>query len=1090
MIPEPALQAVRDRESLFALLHGHLGWPVDPADTFTYDEPLPDGQDRADIAVSRLVPFSGDDPFALILAEFRSPFRRGALRKVLQGIRRNMRASAAYHGRSLEDLVFLCVLPDWEGVRFARFREQEGRQPKLAVFGWERVGLGATRTLREFNLPALRLGRNLLDEPDWSPAKIESWRSAWDVERVTKQFFEEYARVFQSLETAVGDFPDLDARRLYTQNLMNRILFCWFLQKKGWLNHQPDYLARLFDVACRDHERGQRQRQDNFLRDYLHPLFFEMLNSPTEERPANPRWVELHDRLGEIPFLNGGLFEPDPAVDDVVRIPNDAFRPVFDLFGRYQFTITESTPDDVEVAVDPEMLGKVFEELVTGRHESGSYYTPKPVVSFMCREALKCYLETNLERQPAEGIADFVDRHEPNGMRQPEAVLEALKKVRVCDPACGSGAYLLGMLHELLDLRACLFATRQLDPVSVYQRKLQIIQNNVHGVDIDPFAVNIARLRLWLSLSVDYEGARPEPLPNLDFKVEVGDSLLGPSPHQTDLIRQPLIEEFRGLKREYLMAHGAAKRRLRGKIDDVRAEIARHERRDGQADGFDWQVEFAEVFLPEEPMFTIGGASTSGQGLTAQPRSGGFDIIVANPPYVRMELFKPIKPRLRRLFAHVHSDRADLYVYFYARAHELLCDGGAACFISSDKWLRSGYGERLRQLLMEEQDLRLVVDFGELPVFGAATFPGIFLWCRHPHRGVPALWAAVRDLGQCYEEGVGPHARRIGTIGPNAPTAGTATGGGRAATLTDRLADCVPLAQYLDSGIYSGIKTGCNDAFWLDEDEAHRILAAEPACRDLIKPLRRGDDIRKWHVRESGLHVIYTPLHTRIENYPAVLAHLRQHSGGLRARAGAQPWWALQQAQYRDGVWETSKIVYPDICKESRFVMDTTGLYFDMKGFIIPEEDWFLLGVLNPGLAWRLFQHTCAVLGDPHAGGRLQLKRQYVDRLPIPVAGDNDRREVARLATSAQALAVRRHSTARQFATRLGVRTSSVTSRNALEEPWLLTVAEFRAQARRKGVACDEVLFREVHDTTAELTEKITHVEAEIDERVAGLYGL
>src|SRR5207248_460342 len=145
----------------------------------------------------------------------------------------------------------------------------------------------------------------------------------------------------------------------------------------------------------------------------------------------------------------------------------------------------EATPLDVEVAVDPEMLGKVFEELVTGRHETGSYYTLKPIVSFMCREALKGYLGSSVSKEHADAIGRFVDEHEPVGLRDAENVLEALRRVRVCDPACGSGAYLLGMLHELMDLRTCLFSSKNLDPISAYDRKLEIIQRNVYGVDAD-----------------------------------------------------------------------------------------------------------------------------------------------------------------------------------------------------------------------------------------------------------------------------------------------------------------------------------------------------------------------------------------------------------------------------------------------------------------------------------------------------------------------------------------------------------------------------------------------------------------------------
>ena len=165
------------------------------------------------------------------------------------------------------------------------------------------------------------------------------------------------------------------------------------------------------------------------------------------------------------------------------------------------------------------MLGKIFEELVTGRHESGSYYTPKPVVAFMCREALKGYSKTSMPAEHEEALALFVDQNDPAQLRNPEAALHALRMVKVCDPACGSGAYLLGMMHQLLELRESLFAAHVADATKIYDRKLEIIQNNLYGVDLDPFAVNIARLRLWLSLIMDFEGEDPLPLPNLDFKI-------------------------------------------------------------------------------------------------------------------------------------------------------------------------------------------------------------------------------------------------------------------------------------------------------------------------------------------------------------------------------------------------------------------------------------------------------------------------------------------------------------------------------------------------------------------------------------------
>ena len=202
------------------------------------------------------------------------------------------------------------------------------------------------------------------------------------------------------------------------------------------------------------------------------------------------------------------------------------------LFYRYNFTVEESTPLDIEVAVDPEMLGKVFEELVTGRHESGSYYTPRPIVSFMCREALKGYL-TSKTKASAEAIAALVDQATVGGLTEAHGrqILEALDSLKAVDPACGSGAYLLGLLHEMIRIYRLLYSEKLVkDRRSLYELKLRIISHNLYGVDIDPFATNIAMLRLWLSLEV--EADEPLPLPNLDFKIETGDSLLGPDPQK------------------------------------------------------------------------------------------------------------------------------------------------------------------------------------------------------------------------------------------------------------------------------------------------------------------------------------------------------------------------------------------------------------------------------------------------------------------------------------------------------------------------------------------------------------------------------
>lgn len=406
-----------------------------------------------------------------------------------------------------------------------------GRRPRRP--GWPPSGGTRgdphVRTVCEHNLPALGWPADPADASGW----LKAWAAAFDVEAITRRFFADYREVFEAVEAAVKGVPAGEARRLNVQRLFNRLMFLYFIQRKGWLSFRGSktYLRALFDA-------GRAARED-FLNDRLYWTFFYGLNTAGENYDQH-KLPELQEKRGDVPFLNGGLFDLEDGYDkhEAVRIPNAALGRVLDLFARYNFTVTESTPLDVEVAVDPEMLGKVFEELVTGRHESGSYYTPRPIVSFMWREALKHYLAPAGD---AAAVGRFVDAGDPAGLRDPEPVLNALRAVKVCDPACGSGAYLLGMMHELLRLREALFAHRGVDSGTAYDRKLEIIQNNLYGVDIDLFAVNIAKL--WLSLAVDFQGAKPPPLPNLDFKIECGGSLTAPDPQGIPDLYRPLLVE-------------------------------------------------------------------------------------------------------------------------------------------------------------------------------------------------------------------------------------------------------------------------------------------------------------------------------------------------------------------------------------------------------------------------------------------------------------------------------------------------------------------------------------------------------------------
>ena len=716
------LEQVTDRASLFAFLHRTLGWPLEPEDTFTYEEPLLGGAIPR-VQVSRIPPFSASDPFLLLLAEWETPLRRTELREILRNVRARIRTQGAYGSPNLDEIVFVCPTEAYGSVLFAHFEEREGRQPRLEVFGWEATRLDATRTLREFNLPVLALpALDLYDEPDWT-AGYKRWLSAWDVHAVTNDFFNDYKKVFDLVRGQITGVPG-DAK-LFTQRLMNRLLFLQFLAKRGWLRFgegrdRENYLPLLWqDWQTRDSHTPEA----NFYRQRLRKLFFLGLNN-SACRDLRRTDFKLYSQIGEMPFLNGGLFEEAPedkTTPDVpgAVVPDTAIAAVLDLFARYNFTITESTPDDVDVAVDPEMLGEVFERLVTlgERKSSGSYYTPRAIVQFMCREALKGYLsgfDAVIDRVP--GASETVTKGNA------EDALRKLAAVRIVDPACGSGAYLLGMLHELFDLLGILETrVRPLSEQDKYRRKLDIIQKNLYGVDLQEFAIETARLRLWLSLVVEDE-RRPldnpddcdVALPNLDFKIEAGDSLAAPSPRslQFALYGAAYAEDAQALARleaEFFAPNrdgqGRKKKDVRADIQAKLADLKHLIGSDTLPGVLDWRVAFAEVFAPSLPQ--SGSPELGRGGLSAV---GGFDIVLANPPYgasvedaTRNVYFDPKLPAEK-------GQSKDTYGLFIARALQLLRPGGQFSYIVSDTWRTIKSHKPLRRRLASETTVRHVLD--------------------------------------------------------------------------------------------------------------------------------------------------------------------------------------------------------------------------------------------------------------------------------------------------------------------------------------------------------------------------------------------
>ena len=559
---------------------------------------------------------------------------------------------------------------------------------------------------------------------------------AFDVEEVTDKFFKKYHEIFDDALKSITGFGDDDdgAKRLFVQTLFNRLMFVHFLSRKGWLsiNDDKDYLRALWIDYRNTSAPSPTGIAPNFYRDRLRLLFFTGLNNPDSRdlsRGASPL-------IGSVPFLNGGLFTESEhdAEDSPIVVPDSVIEGALaELFEKFNFTVMESTPFDIEVAVDPEMLGKVFEELVNERHDSGAYYTPRPVVAFMCREALKGYLEGKDTGVSADAIAAFIDSHDANhigGTAAPRVGAE-LDTITVVDPACGSGAFLLGMMQELVELRTALFRIES-KPEDFHALKLHIIERNLYGVDIDEFAVNIAMLRLWLSLAIDFDGDTPPALPNLDFKIVHGDSLLGPDPSSGAYVQAGLgrnVQEVRRLadmKATYMReSNGKRKDNIKSEINELQSRIRERLGATARHGVIDWRVEFGEVF--DENL--------------------GFDVAIANPPYVRQEDIGVSKAELTGMYSDAAVARSDLYCYFYARALQLLAHGGSHVFVCSNSWLDVGYGAKLQEYLLKNAHVRDIFESAVERQFSTADINTIISVIRkgQPDESALTRFVSLRD---------------------------------------------------------------------------------------------------------------------------------------------------------------------------------------------------------------------------------------------------------------------------------------------------------------------------------------------------------
>ena len=792
----------------------------------------------------------------------------------------------------------------------------------------------------------------------------EALERAFSVEALSNEFFKKYKDYYENFVSYItgkayrkdgnkwvekvvntdndkelyARFDHNDKRiRDYVKRLLGRIIFLHFVQKKGWLGVPSgqdwnsgkgnlDFMHQLFLQAS-------EQQKNDFLDAVLEPLF----NAIDTDR-KNDDYLFDTGVLGKvrIPYLNGGLFERNEDDRIPSLFPQKLFANLLEFFSEYNFTVDENDPDDAQVGIDPEMLSRIFENLLEDNKDKGAFYTPKEVVHYMCRESLIAYLQTDYkDKKQQDNIRHFVETQEVDGIESIKDNIDSrLKEVKICDPAIGSGAFPMGMLKEIFLCRSVLE-----DVSDAAQIKREIIQNNIYGVDIEKGAVEIARLRFWLSLIVDEK--TPETLPNLDYKIMQGNSLLttfrgqyvdldihghakgstaalnlnmtrlaqaqrklfnaeGEEKLLTQInIKLIIVEsviaqlqyEFDSFTRanntvQGTLSFGTTKEKKAAKVATFPQErmevlqeclrlkeqllddtVSRKERAEMVLPFFDWHMMFNDVF--------------------SRPSKEGFDIVIGNPPYIQLqnnggELAQMYKDCGLSTFVRT----GDIYCLFYECGWKLLHNNGHLCYITSNKWMRAGYGEKTRDFFAHKTNPMLLVDFAGVKIFDSATVDTNILLFEKSTNKHNTICSVTKSQGKDSINNLSDFVRQQHTICDFSTSDSWVVLSPIEQSIKRKLEVVGTPLKNWDIHIFRGVLTGCNEAFIINTNTRNEILSN---CKDaderkrteeLIRPILRGRDIKRYGYEWAGLYLIATfpSRHYDIEQYPAVKKYLLSYA--------------------------------------------------------------------------------------------------------------------------------------------------------------------------------------------------------------------
>ena len=803
--------------------------------------------------------------------------------------------------------------------------------------------------------------------------EIKDIEDAFNVEALSKEFFGKYKAQYEAFVSYMikpdngmrQNFIDTDFDhtgmtadkirdreekpiRDYVKKLLGRIVFLHFLQKKGWLGvpagkewgeGDHNFMLHLF-------ENASEEQKENFLDDILEDLFAKGLDCNRSDRG------DLYDtkvegfRNHRIPYLNGGLFERDNLDEKTVCFPSNYFKDLLTMLSQYNFTIDENDPNDAEVGVDPEMLGRIFENLLEDNKDKGAFYTPKEIVQYMCRESLIAYLQTDQREEDKEPIRQFVTTHDVESLGElKEEIEQKLIDVKICDPAIGSGAFPMGLLRELFLCRSAIESNIVEKAADI---KRHIIQNNIYGVDIERGAVEIARLRFWLALIVEEKS--PEVLPNLDFKIMQGNSLLEQykgadlstmtenklKSGQVMTIFDNMLEDYRKKLRGKLAEYYACPEH--NKKVELRSEIVELVKQ--QLIEQHIYIDFEDLDLSANSQFFLW--HTWFHDVFSRPSKEGFDIVIGNPPYGAI-LSNTEKRLYRRIYPETQF-KIDTYSLFILLSLNLLRENGLCYMIIPNTLLDNYYEEEVRKALLNNY-IYEINDLSDKVFDTAVVHSMIFAFGRERRNEYKVRVSTSNTLGA------------IDTMIPktyffNQPQFTLSIRSYEANDLMMKLRkNSIRLCEVLD--IRQAIKSG-NDKLYITKSKG---------TEGNYHPILRGKDIKRYSLTDPHLYLLYgkhlaCPRSKEIFEQPKILIR----------EAGAEI-----TATYDDNNYYIMSSLYNAILRDQSFSLK------------------YLLGLINS----RLFQYIMYKLTfEKTKGAFTKAKIFHYYELPIKACNQAEQQKI------------------------------------------------------------------------------------------------